>query len=267
MRDDQTDRDRVLMNIAVDTAGSVHHTMDPISGLGGWCLRCSFGNPAPQFIPEELAGRIDMPLKSGDIVRCETNPDHAWGIAEYIEGRDPFILREIGGQKLLRMGNERLAILRFMPPGRLYTGKKRQVYVWTQKAFMGRYNPEADYFKRWGGAFFEHGVFPGVYREHEFDRVTFWSRAHIWQAETRGSNGDPILYAQPRRFALEWDKKTRLKDVVAAMLGQGFAKDYEYLPEKPTDGMAGCATFTRDSLVSALESSGIQLKDRREVAS
>ena len=44
------------------------------------------------------------------------------------------------------------------------------------------------------------------------------------------------------------------------MREQGFGDDFEHGPEESTEGRAGFASFTRDSLVSALGSSGIRLR-------
>lgn len=43
-----SDRERVLMNIAVDTAGTVHDEMQRHEC--GWTLRHTFGKPSPQFV-------------------------------------------------------------------------------------------------------------------------------------------------------------------------------------------------------------------------
>lgn len=235
-----TDRERVLMNIAVDTAGTVHDAMRRLDG--GWTLRFIFDRPSAQFVPEELAERIGLPMKLGDIVRCETNPNHRWGIAELVERLEYscFLLREIGGTGLLRMGNESVSVLRFMDPDRLYTGTKHRIHKWaTGKAFSGRYNAAADYFKRCGGV------------EFDGDTLAIWCRAHISAMEQHPKDG-PKLYAQPKKFVMQWNDKTRLKDIVAAMREQGFGDAFEYTPVKPTNGQAGYAKITRDDLQRVL---------------
>src|SRR5690348_13756155 len=100
-RHEASDRERVLMAIAVQTAGTVHDQMKRLD-YGGWQLRFIFDRPAPQFIPTELADIIKMPLVPGDIVRCKTNPYHAWGISEFVERRGvaDFVLKQIGSDKL-----------------------------------------------------------------------------------------------------------------------------------------------------------------------
>lgn len=246
-RPPMTDRERVMMNIAVDTSGTVHDTFKRIEG--GWTLRYRFDRPAPQFIPTVMADTIGLPLKNGDIVRCQTNPNHAWGISELMEqtGCGNYLLREIGGDALLNMGNEMVEVLRFMDGARLYTGVKNRVYRWaSNSAFSTRYNPDADYWKRCGGV------------EFDGNKLKIWMRPHIFVAEKRQKDG-PVTYAQPKMFELEWSKKTRLKDIVNAMREQGFAEDFEYGPDEPTNGNAGVVKITRDSLVKTLSSAGVTI--------
>ena len=240
-KDKMSDRDRVLMNIAVKTAGSVHDKMRQLDI--GWSVRFLFDRPAPQFVPAEMADQLGMPMKPGDIVRCQTNPYHRWGIAELVKcyGFSDFVLREIGGDALFNMGNESLDVLRFMPESLLYTGAKYRIHEWASgKAFRRPHNPDADHFKRCGGVKFDG------------DTLIVWSRPHVFGAE-RQQKGGPTLYAQPRKFTLPWGEKTRLKDIVNAMREQGFAEDFEYAPEEPTEGQSGYAKFTRADIERILK--------------
>lgn len=232
----RTDFERVLMNIAIDTTGTVHDTMRRIKN--GWTMRFIFDHPAPQFIPIEMAKDINMPLKKGDIVRCKTNPNHHWGISVFVEQLEysRFLLQKIGGEALCNMNNESLDILRFMNPARLYTGHQYQVYLWaSKKAFQERYNKDADYFKRCGGV------------EFDGDKLIIWCRPHICTLEKRQADKS-VLYAQPKKFILNWDKNTRLKDIITAMKEQGFATDFIYAPEKPTEGQGGYTSLTRSDI-------------------
>lgn len=70
--------------------------------------------------------------------------------------------------------------------------------------------------------------------------------------ERKGEDGN-TEYAQPKRFTMRWDGKTRLKDIIAAMVEQGFKNDFEYGPEMPTEGQAGYAKFTKESLERILQ--------------
>lgn len=245
-----TEKERVLMNIACELGSVIGCRIETI---GQWPIRIRFGNPAPQFVTESAAEALGLPLKEGDIVQCVTNSSHDWGISEYTGIEETkysgpvFLLREIGSERICRMGNERLEILRFMPPYLLYTGKKKQVYDWAYKAFKeSGPNPDADYFKRCGGV------------EFDGDIITIWSRAHVWnQEKQKQGDNEETLYAQPRSFSFRWDKKTRLKDMIAAMRAQGFKKDYEWAPEQPSEGMGGCVTLTKERLTTALQAGGV----------
>jgi hypothetical protein len=230
------------MNIAIDVAGTVHDTMERLAC--GWNLRFTFDSPSAQFIPPELAERIEMPMRAGDIIRCVTNPNHLWGISELIEvhGNGNFLLREIGGNRLCNMGNESVHVLRFMHPSRLYTGSKYKIYQWIiTKAFSERYNPDGDYLKRCGGVQFDG------------DMLTIWSRPHIWSME-KVNESKETLYAHPKKFTMQWSDKTKLRDIINSMKDQGFADDFEFFPEKPTEGQTGFVTFTRDRLMASLQS-------------
>jgi hypothetical protein len=229
------DKERILMNIAVDTAGTVHDKMMPLKV--GWTIRYRSGRPAPQFIPWELAEKLKMPMVPGDIIRCCTNPNHKWGIAELVNriGYSTFMLREIGGTKLLRMGNEDVDVLRFMNPHRLYTGLKNKMYRWAHMVFNKRWNALADHCKRFGGV------------ELNDKTMIIWCRAHIWLAEKQQKDG-AITYAQPKKFSVPYNKKTRLKDIVAEIKNQGFGEDFIYTATKPTEGQTGCITITKEDI-------------------
>lgn len=234
------DKERVLMAIAAQTAGTVHDEMRPLRS--GWRLRFIFDRPAPQFIPTEMADAIELPLVPGDIVRCKTNPNHQWGISEFVEktGYSDFVLKEIGSDRLLNMSNEALDVLRFIPQHLLYTGKKQQIYEWaSQKAFSEQCNPQADHFKRCGGVSFDG------------DTLTIWCRAHIFCMEKKSEDGR-TLYAQPKKFTLRWSGKTKLKDIIEAMNEQGFGNEFEYLETQPTEGQQGYAKFTRGDIERVL---------------
>ena len=232
------DRDRVMMNIAVHTSGSIHDKMERLKG--GWTMRFRFGKPVAQFIPEEMAKAIDMPLVNGDIIRCFTNPNHEWGISELVERRGyaGWLLREIGGDRTCDMQNESVDVLRFMPPALLYTGVKHKIYKWASRSvFSERHG--GDYLKKCGGV------------EFDGDELIIWCRPHVLALE-KTVDGERV-YAQPKRFTLKWDKRIRLRDIVSAMREQGFGEDFEYGPNEPKEGMGGFAKITRDDLMGVLQ--------------
>ena len=235
-----SEKERVLKNILLQTTRCIWDRS--IQVINSWTLMSRHNNIPPQFIPREMAKVINMPLKPGDIVKCSTNPNHDWGISEYREPGPEYsswILKEIGSDRLLRMFNEDLEVLRFMPEHLLYTGLKYKLWNWAQKAFWQRYNPEYEYTKRFGGA------------EFVDDKLIIWSRSHIWRTSI-SPKMCPVLLAQPKKFVIEYDKKIRLKDIVFQMIDQGFAEDYEYLPNLPEEGQFGYVSFTAKDIQNIL---------------
>jgi len=240
-----SDRARVLLNIAIETSGSCHNKMMEVKN--GWKIRGIYGDPAPQFLPEELCNVIGMPLEEGDIIRCETNRSHKFSISKFIKinsengiwGSRVYLCQEIGGEGLCNISNESISILRFMPKTLLYTGKENQIYNFAKKAFLGRYNKNSDYMKRCGGV------------DITGNTLTIWSRPHIW-AQTKKIKGKE-MYAHPKKFVMEWDKNTRLKDIVNYLNQNGFSKEYEYKEYEPVEGMRGCIRITKNSLNKVLE--------------
>ena len=186
-----------------------------------------------------------MPLKQGDIVRCKTNRSHKWAISEFIgmaDGRftcPVYLVREIGGKDECQIANESLDVLRFMPESQLYTGKKKQLYDWAYKAFLPQHNKDADKYRvRCGGVFVKENT------------VEIWARPHIFGLERRIE--DKAEYAQPVKYIIPWNSKTRLKDIISEMWTQGFPPEWEWSQTQPTEGMGGCATFTRDDVARML---------------
>jgi len=202
------------------------------------------GRPATQFMYPDFAKKLGMPLKAGDIVKCNTNPRHDWGISEYVEPCDDgAILRELAGTRLLRMQNESFDVLRFHDPTLFYWGHKRVVYDWARGKAFNRASDDLDCFRtRCGGV------------EIDGDTLKIWVRAHIFSME-RVPKEEPKVttYAQPFCVEMPWGPKTRMKDIVQALKDGGIANEFEYLPEKPTRGNAGFVTFTRESLLEALK--------------
>lgn len=232
------DTERILMNIAIETSGNCHNEMKII--IGRWQIRTSFNKPTPQFLPLELCKLIEMPLECGDIIRCETNRSHKWSISKLVEiGEEAWICQQIGGKDIVKIYNERISVLRFMPKRLLLQGKEKKIYDWCYKAFLPRYNDKANYYKRCGGV----EIKPNV--------AIVWSRPHIFDQEKLSKNKE-TLYAVPRRFEISWNQKTRLKDIVKDIKAQGFDKDYEYNTTRPTQGMGGCCTFTKENIQTAL---------------
>jgi len=240
-----TDKERVLMNIAIETGSCVGECIR--STPEGWRIRVAHGRPAAQFMSTGCAEAIGLPLKEGDIVRCFTNPNHDWGISEYvgIESSDGgafgsvvWLLREIGGERILRMSNESLYVLRFMPQHLLLTGFRMKLWNWSQDAFTRRCNAKADrYTWRWGGC------------EFDGDCMTVWVRHHVFGI-TKMVDGVE-MHAVPKKVTIPCSRKTRRKDIVAAV-NEATKTDCEWSEKEPTVGMVGCARITRRDLLDAL---------------
>lgn len=203
------DKLRVLRNIAVDTARSSH---DRLTTKGPRMTLSILNKPAPQFMDVHIAKSIGQPLRKGDIVKCQSNPNHPHGISEFVYALShaDYILREIGTGIEIAMRNESLDVLRFMAPHRLYTGRRYQLYLLTLKAFSSRYNPKADHKYRPGSI--EVLTDPKEIRAYE--------RAHVWYQET------PEGFTRPRLHTIPYNSSTRLKDIVNAMLANGFGTPF-----------------------------------------
>lgn len=236
-----TDKDRLLMNIAIASSGTCHDKMMVLES--GWKIRTRWGNPVPQFLPLELCDMIGMPLSTGDIIRCETNQNHSFSISKYIKslGSHEYLCEMIGGKSLCRISNEMINVLRFMPKEKLYVGKEKQLYDWSYKAFSPQYNKKSDYYShRCGGV------------DITGNTITIWSRAHVFIQEKKDKNGE-ILHAQPKKFVMEWNSKTRLKDIVNYINKNGFGKDYEYKKEEQKEGNGGMCKFTREDILKVFD--------------
>lgn len=241
------DKERILMTV-IDRLASTALLGRRSSEIAGLIVD-SEGEPMPQFV-----GNYIYKPKPGDIVRCVTGHASPWKLAVLVEARGDgnWLLREIGSDRLCKMGNEMVETLIGIAPSVFYTGHQRRLYDWGRgKAFLAPWNPKADYLVRGGGV------------EFEGETMRIWVRAHIF-SQTRQAKDGPRLYAQPWSVDLPWSKRTRLKDIVAALLEAGFPREWEYTEEEPTQGMAGCTRFTRESLATSLKHVGIAVKDPGE---
>lgn len=198
------------------------------------------GNPGTQFV-----GTYLVKPKPGDIVQCNTQFEARWKYAFFLEdcGGDRggyWLLREIGGKATVRMFNESISVLIGISPTLLHEGHQHQLYVWAQRAFSTRYNPKADHFTKFGGADFTG------------DTLRVWVRSHIWITEKEVDG--KTLYPQPWFVELKWSNKTRLKDIVAALLAAGFPREWEYADTEPDRGPK---KITAETLRGVLNNVGI----------
>ena len=233
------DRSEVLMNIITRLVFTL--SLGHRNSKGVWVD--GRGDPEAQFVGSYL-----VKPKPGDLVMCDTGSVGPWKFAYFVEDCvDYYMLREIGSDKLCRISNESLSTLVGISQNMLLDGLRKKIYRWaTHEAFWTRYNKKADhYHSRCGGVeFIEDNV------------IRIWIRAHIFSDEKKTEDGT-MLYAQPWYTDIPFDRKTRLKDLVEALLAAGFGKKWEYLPKKPTEGTGGVTTFTNESLTQALNDMGV----------
>jgi hypothetical protein len=241
LRDRDSDKERILRNIALALDRAAHVSRDQrevetVVGMRMARVDCWDNEPVAQFIPLQSYTGVGCLPPPGTIVRCGTNPHHDWGISRYVQGSgndrvDPWILREIGSDRLLQMRNERLEVLIGVPAADLLEGWEWKVYLWSQKALLARYNEKADEFDfRWRGAEVLHlkerpdtTVIRGSdshelhYEEHVVLRIQVGR--HIW-VDSKNIGGVRYRYKY-RTFDVPVHPKIRLKDIVADLVAQG----------------------------------------------
>lgn len=246
MADNLDDRSCVLMHIIEQLLSTM--LLGHKDGNGLW-VGCR-GEGRAQF-----AGDYLVKPKPGDIVMCRTGRVSRWKIAYFVEDcRDGWggyhLLREIGSNRLCRMSNESLDTLIGVSPNLLLDGLRRKIYGWaTVEAFSRRYNPKSDHWIRCGGAEFVAE-----------DIIRIWVRPHIFVQDK--SEDGRTLHAQPWSVDVPFSKKTRLRDIVSALIAAGFPRKWEYTENEPTCGMGGCAKITKDSLTGMLKNAGLGLEGR-----
>ena len=234
-----TARERILLNIAIETSGSWSNRMMEVGN--GFSIRTSYWQPAPQFLPELICDIIDMPLVEGDIIKCETNRSHEFAISVLIGIKyEPnigtyYLCRKIGGKEVCKIFNEQISVLRFMPKNLLYEDKEYDIYNKVLKAFAFSYNKNANIFKKFGGI------------KIEGDKLTVWSRAHAFIYEKNIE--DKKLYAKPKKFTFKWNSKTTIKSIVEHMSKNGFEDKFEYDEQEPAMEMTDFSVISKEELI------------------
>jgi hypothetical protein len=222
--DKRDDKTRILMNI-IDALESTrilcHREEDRDTIVGRRRVIVGYkGRIAAQFIPFRTFGGspADTLPPEGTIVKCRTNPNHAWGISRFVKmhdepggfGEQVPLLREIGGERLLRMYNEGFDVLIGMREHELLEGWERQMYLWAIKALNPRWNKRADDFDfRFRGASVRDG------------KLTIEVGPHIFVDTVRRDDGRQYRYRH-REFVIPVTPKTRLKDIVQALWDANF---------------------------------------------
>lgn len=194
-----------------------------------WVDHC--GDLKPQFLPDYV-----RKPKCGDLVLCQTDSISEWKVSFFVEEMEHgvYLLKEIGSDRLCRMGNESLCVYVPMNVSDLLVGWKRKVYEWASaKAFRERYNPKADYFIRCGGVEFIAD-----------DVIRIWVRPHVWHQQK--TEDGQTLFAQPKFVDVTVSQKTRLKDIITALVDSGrFDDNFDYQASEPAEGMGGCLCSCR----------------------
>ena len=167
--------------------------------------------------------------KPGDLVKCETqrtpskwawawyeehgehaNDKHCWGR----HGHACYLLRELGGESLIHMGNESLIALRGFGADELLEGQQFRFYVKVLKAF-GRLG------KRYGS---QSMLYAGVvWPDRHSKRATIGIRPHAFSSPTiEGdySRGNRTI-VKPIPVVLEHNSRTRIRDIVEALKDVG----------------------------------------------
>jgi hypothetical protein len=197
-----TDKERILMSII--------HQLSVTNTLGPYHQNWSQGSAAYQQDGREGAFVHFAPwdgsrLKPGMLVLCKTSVArevHDWAVAYVVEvlGDAECMLREIGSDRLLRMGNESFEPIVGMPEHMLREREQHQFAKKVQAAFRRG----GEYSYRYGGI--------------DFDASNA-GRATVWVREVFGGMNKP---SRPFAVAMEYTRKTTTKAILEEMRKQGY---------------------------------------------
>lgn len=143
-----TDRERILTEIISRLTSTMMLAEQKPTPKGRLWINYD-GDIAAQFV-----GTYVIKPAPGDIVQCNTSFAPDWKYAVFLEDHNGdkggyWLLREIGGERTVRMFNESLSVLIGISPHVFYEGHQHQLHEWaTSAAFSEKYNPKADYFVR-----------------------------------------------------------------------------------------------------------------------
>lgn len=238
------DRERILVNIAALLASELA-SLQALPILQDYLKSQHCSRVRAQWFCREL--------RRGDLVVCGTSAalqQNPWIISfveeNGIEG-DPggALLRAIGTDALCNYGNESFTKITGIPERLLWSGEQHKLAVKVSKAFK------------------QLGNYTHRFRGLQFDQNDEHT-AYVFVGECFGGLlGDKKT--KPYRITIKFGRKTTIKSIISQMEDQGFGKrDFE-----PDDGsyegpMQGVASFTKESLTSAIEASGFNLdKDTR----
>jgi hypothetical protein len=245
-KSDQTDRERILVNIAAHLAEELYslrlfvpevdryytsgRAMSPIVVTGG------FGREPSR-----------KPFKKGALVLCNT--------ACRMHTNDPFlvsfvesngikhdanglVLRAIGTSNLCNYGNENFLEIVGIPEKFLWEGPR---WKFATKLYSALRKLDT-YIHRYRGLEF-------------IDDVS----AKVWFGEMFGGLGKRT---KPYSITVKFNAKSTIKEIIQQLQDGGFGKR-EFEPEDGKDDAPfhNPVSITRDSLIETLEASGVKLKD------
>lgn len=236
---EQTDRERILVNIAGLLAGELA-SIQALPMVKDYMATRTL-----------RAIRFCEDIQKGDLVVCGTSvgrQQNPW-IVSFVEQRgipnDPrgCLLRAIGTENTCNYGNESFTKIVGIPEQLLWEGDKYKLSRKIHKALRA-IDVHAHRFR-------------GLEFDPEQDGVAYvFIGPHIWYMNQER----PV---KPYRMAIKFKSRTTIKQICNQMQEQGYGTR-EFEPDDGTyDGpMQGVATFTRESLTKALAASGITLKER-----
>lgn len=147
--------------------------------------------------------------QKGDLVLCSSNCNHFAGVAIYVEpmeGYEKALLRSLGSDDLMEMENEKFIPIVGVDLTRpeFYYGEQRGMYEKVLKAF----NKGDEWAYKFGGLVFDN------------DKVAINVRPHIFLGEK-----------PPITVAMDWSKKTTIKQILNAMVEAGYGVAWEPVKE------------------------------------
>lgn len=148
-------------------------------------------------------------VKIGDLVLCETSGIHDFtvGYVQAITGYSDCIIREIGTNRICRVGNERFTKIKGLTKDSLLEGVQ---YKFKRKVLKAFYWGEHDYKYRFGGL-----EFTG-----DKGRTAIIKIREKWG----GINHTSI----PFDVVIKWNTKTTIKSILEEMTKQGYGwKEFE----------------------------------------
>jgi len=245
MRDRKdSDRERILVNIAALLAQELD-SLHRIPAVQEY-MRTSMLH----HIQTEWDLMNKAKFNKGDLVVCFTSTGRQQNpyLISFVEAQgsknDPngLLLRAIGTQQMCDYGNESFIRITGIHEKFLWEGDKRTFSVKLHKAIA---KLDEDWHR---------------FRGLEFSSVE--GLAVVYIGEKYGGISERT---KPYPIEIKFNKRTTVKNIMEQMKAQGYGtKKFEPMDETYTGPMENLSSFTRESLVRALEGKGIKLKPEQE---